>query len=43
MTKRKVKDDAAAAPQAAARVAKPKTRTNDPDRTKANIIEITTP
>jgi AcrR family transcriptional regulator len=37
-TKRRVGDEA---PKAVAR-AKPKTRTNDPDRTKANIIEIAT-
>ena len=41
VTKRRVKDEAVAGPKAAAR-AKPKTRTNDPDRTKANIIEIAT-
>ena len=42
VTKRKAKDDVASAPKAAARAAKPKTRTNDPDRTKANILEIAT-
>ena len=42
VTKRRVKDEAVSAPKAAARAAKPKTRTNDPDRTKANIIEIAT-
>ena len=40
VTKRRVRDDGAVA-KAAAR-AKPKTRTNDPDRTTANIIEIAT-
>lgn len=41
VTKRRVKDETASAPKAAAR-AKTKTRTNDPNRTKANIIEIAT-
>jgi AcrR family transcriptional regulator len=41
VTKRRVRDEAAGGPKAAAR-AKPKTRTNDPDRTKANILEIAT-
>ena len=38
--KRKVKEVAPKAPAAAA--PKPKTRTNDPDRTRANILEIAT-
>ena len=42
VTKRKAKDEAVSAPKAPARAAKPKTRTNDPDRTKANILEIAT-
>lgn len=41
VTKRRTKDEAASAPKTPAR-AKTKTRTNDPDRTKANIIEIAT-
>ena len=41
VTKHSVEDVAAAPTEAAART-KPKTRTNDPDRTKANIIEIAT-
>ena len=41
VTKRKTKDEAASPPKTPAR-AKAKTRTNDPDRTKANIIEIAT-
>ena len=40
-TKRRIGEQAAATPRAGSR-ATPKTRTNDPDRTKANIIEIAT-
>jgi AcrR family transcriptional regulator len=40
--KRRSSEDAAAAPAKAASRGREKTRTNDPDRTKANILEVAT-